>query len=145
MNDMTGSVRVGLHSMTMVPMDDEKQAIFDRFKDLDKIKVPLNRILLAIYLPPERTKGGIIRPDIVRNEDIYQGVAALVVKKGPHCYEQSPNMDYDWTEGDVCAVGDWVMFRRGEGFRVQIDGVECMVMDSERGIKMVLPRPDMVM
>lgn len=140
MNDIMEMVR----AEPLVPLSDEKQAIFDTLGDLGAIKVPLNRILLAIYLPPERTKGGIIRPGIVRQEDEYQGVSALVVKLGPHCYEQSANMDYEWSEGDICEVGDWVMFRRGDGFRVDVNGVKCMLMDSERGIKLVLPRPDAV-
>lgn len=128
----------------VVPLTDEKQVIFDELGPLDSIKVPLNQILLAIYKPPETTRGGIIRPSIVRDEDVYQGISALVIKMGPHAYEQSTTMDYEWTEGDICAVGDWVMFRRGEGFRVNINGRECMLMNSEHGIKLVLPRPDMV-
>ena len=125
-------------------MDPQKQKIFDELGDLSGIKLPLNQILLAIYKPPEVTRGGIIRPDIVKDEDVYQGVSALVVKMGPHAYEQSENMDYLWTDGDRCQVGDWVMFRRGEGFRVNVHGRECMLMHNERGIKMVLGQPDEV-
>lgn len=125
-------------------VDPEKQIIFDALGDLADVRVPLNRILLAIYKAPEVTKGGIIRPDIVKNEDVYQGVSALVVKLGPHCYEQSDNMDFTWQAEDRCEVGDWVMFRRGDGFRVDVNDRECMLMDSEKGIKMILPRPDAV-
>lgn len=125
-------------------VDTEKQKIFDEIGDLTSVKVPLNRILLAIYKAPEVTRGGIIRPDIVKDEDVYQGVAALVLKMGPHAYEQSDNMDYEWCEDDRCHVGDWVMFRRGEGLRVNVHGRECMLMNSEAGIKMVLSRPDEV-
>lgn len=122
----------------------EKRKILDEIGDLSDTKVPLNRILLAIYKAPEVTRGGIIRPHVVRDEDVYQGVAALVLKKGPHAYEQTDNMDYQWGDEDVCLIGDWVMFRRGDGLRVNVNGRECMLMESERGIKMVLPRPDMV-
>ena len=150
MNDLIDAVRAGSRRnrtlpAEVVPLDDEKQAIFDDFgPDLDAIKLPLNQVLIAIYLPPEVTKGGIIRPDVVKNEDKYQGVAGLVVKMGPHCYENTDGMDFTWTEADICRVGDWVMFRRGEGFRVDVNKRECMLMHSERGIKMVLPRPDAV-
>ena len=127
---------------TIVPLDDDKRAIFDELGDLSDVRLPLNRIMLAIWKAPERTRGGIIRPDSVRDEDIYQGVVGLVVKMGPHAYES--NDAIDWVADDCCAVGDWVMFRRGEGFRVRVGKTECIVMESERGIKMVLPRPDLV-
>lgn len=125
-------------------VDLEKQKVFNEIGDLSEVKVPLNRILLAIYKAPEVTRGGIIRPDIVKDEDVYQGVSALVVKKGPHAHQQTANMDYEWVEDDICHIGDWVMFRRGDGLRVNVNGRECMLMESERGIKMVLPNPGMV-
>ena len=150
MNDVIETVHARPNRVTgaarhLVPMDDDKQAIFDEVGDLSAFKLPLNRLLLAIYKPPERTKGGIIRPDIVRNEDVYQGVVGLVVKMGPHAYENSANMDFLWDEGDVAHVGDWVMFRRAQGLRVDVNGRECLIMEDERGIKMVLPRPDAVL
>lgn len=123
---------------------DEKQKILDEMGDLSDIHVTLNQILLAIYKAPEVTRGGIIRPDVVKDEDVYQGVSALVVKMGPHCFEQTANMDFTWLPEDKVSVGDWVMFRRGEGFRVNVNKRECILMLSERGIKLKLDRPDRV-
>lgn len=146
MNDVTEMPRAGYVSKGGArPPDDERQKIFDELGDLSTIRLPLNQILLAIWKAPEITRGGIIRPSVVRDEDIYQGIAALVVKLGPHCYEQTGNMDFTWLPEDVCNVGDWVMFRRGEGFRVNVNGRECMLMNGERGIKMVLRSPDVVL
>lgn len=148
MNDVIDAVRAASPRVKAaeryVPLDDTKQKLLDELGDVSAIKVPLNRILLAIYKAPEITRGGIIRPGVVTDEDVYQGVAGLVVKMGPHCYEQTANMDYEWTEDDICHVGDWVMFRRGEGFRVRVGKCECIMMADERGIKMVLPAPDAV-
>lgn len=146
MNDLIDAVRAGSFRATArdVPVDDDKDTIFAELGDLGSIKLPLNQILVAIYKAPERTKGGIIRPDIVRQEDVWQGVAGLVVKMGPHCYEQTSGLDYEWVEEDRCSVGDWVMFRRADGIRVDVCGRECLLLHSERGVKMVLPRPDAV-
>lgn len=121
-----------------------KEQVFEELGDLSGIRVALNQILLAIYKAPEVTRGGIIRPDVVKDEDIYQGVSALVVKRGPHCYEQTSNMDFTWHPDEIAEVGDWVMFRRGEGFRVDVNKRECILMHSERGIKLILDRPDRV-
>jgi co-chaperonin GroES (HSP10) len=119
----------------------DKAAILAAVGDLSNVKVPLNRILIAIFVRGEKV-GSIIIPDKTRDEDVYQGVAGLVVKMGPHCYEV--NKEIAFTDEDRCKVGDWVMFRRGEGFRTRIWGRECVMMESERGVKMVIPRPDMV-
>ena len=121
-----------------------RKQVLDELGNLAGIRVTLNQILLAIYKPPEVTRGGIIRPDIVKAEDVYQGIAALVVKMGPHCFEQTSNMDFTWSDDDKVQVGDWVMFRRGEGFRVDVNKRECILMHSERGIKLILDRPDRV-
>lgn len=156
MSELLSAVRAGQvrHTETMGYVEDpdalfeaERQTILDELGDLSAIKVPLNRILLAIWVRPEsRTlKGGVklLMPETVRDEDKWQGVSALVVKMGPHCYEA--NDAIQWCDDDKCAVGDWVMFRKGEGFRTRMGKQrECILMESERGIKMVLPRPDLV-
>lgn len=124
----------------------EKRRILDDVGDLSAIRVPLNRILIALWVRPSERHGPgsvrIIIPDKVIDEDKWQGVSALVLKMGPHCYEANDAIEYQ--PEDRCAVGDWVMFRRGEGFRTRIWGRECVILESERGIKMVLPRPDVV-
>lgn len=119
----------------------DKAAIFDALGDLSTVKVPLNRILVAIFMRPEK-RGSIIVPESARNEDIYQGVAGLVVKMGEHCYEANDSIAF--TDADRCEVGDWIMFRRGECIRTRLWGRECVLLESERGVKMVLPFPDMV-
>ena len=105
----------------------------------------MNRILLGVWVRSEKRKlkggGTLIIPDAVINEDKWQGVTALVLKMGPHCY--APNSEIEWADEDRIDVGDWVLFRRGDGFRLRLNGQECVMMESERGIKMVLPRPDM--
>ena len=124
----------------------EKQAIRDKVGDLAGFKLPLNRILVAIWVRPgeRKNKGAasIIIPATVREEDQWQGVAGLVIMLGPHAYAE--NQEIPFTETDMCDVGDWVMFRRGDGHRTRINGWECIILESERGVKAVLPRPDLV-
>lgn len=127
--------------------DNERAKIYQALGSLHDVKLPLNRILVAIWVrPTERHSkpgtAGLIIPDTVRDEDKWQGVAGLVVKLGPHAY--SVNEEIPFVDGDKCAVGDWVLFRRGDGFRTRLNGWECVVLESERGVKMVLPRPDLV-
>lgn len=144
---MTTATAKASASPRLIPvtrLDPAKQLILDELGDLTAVKVPLNRILVAIYKAPEKTSGGIIRPEMVKKEDIWQGNSGLVIKMGPHAYEQTGNMDFAWDEEDRCHVGDWVMFRRADGLRVNVNNRECILLESERGVKMVIPHPDLI-
>ncbi len=124
----------------------EKQRIRDQCGwVLDKVQLFLNAVLVAIYVRPEKMPGsGIMLPFQTRDEDVYQGTCGIVLKLGPRCFEDSDTLT--WTEADKFKVDDWVMFRRGDanGFRVSLNGVECIRFETERGIKMAVPRPDLV-
>ena len=124
----------------------EKRRIHATIGDISGIRVTLNRIVVALYVRPKTRKlanGAEFEiPDVVRDEDKWQGVAGLVVAMGPHCYEDNDQIAF--SDGDRCRVGDWVMLRRGEGFRTRLWNWECIIVEGERGIKMVLPRPDAV-
>lgn len=94
-----------------------------------------NRVLVATYIRPEKTSGGIIRPDATREEDKWQGKAGLVLAVGPSAFdfdevrelktellasgygETSPGHE-DRLAGNearrqmhIPRVGDWVFFR----------------------------------
>lgn len=123
----------------------EKKRILDTLGDLSGIRIPLNRILVAVWVTKEeyRTPGGILiaSPDKTKDESKWQGVSGLVVKMGPHAYVSDANVTYH--DDDKCAVGDWVMFRRGEGVRVEVWNHECIILE-EASIKAILDRPDAV-
>lgn len=121
--------------------DAEKQRIFEEIGDLSDVRIPLNRILVAIWVRPEK-HGSIILTLQTIDEDKWQGVSALVVGMGSHCYEDNP--DIAWRDDDRVSIGDWVLFRRGEGFRLRVWGRECVMLNGETAVKMVIPRPDVV-
>lgn len=86
-----------------------------------------NRVLVATYIRPEKTSGGIIRPDATREEDKWQGKAGLVLAKGPIAFDfdevrerasyniGKAGMDDGYEvalrEMNIPKVGDWVFFR----------------------------------
>jgi co-chaperonin GroES (HSP10) len=124
----------------------EKRRILNKLGDLSDIRVPLNRILVSIWATDEeyRSEGGLLihRPDQTKDENKWQGVSALVVKMGPHCYAKNP--DIEFVAEDRCEVGDWVLFRKGSGFRVEAWLHECVMLENEKSIYAILDRPDMV-
>ena len=85
-----------------------------------------NRVIVATYIRPEKTSGGIIRPDQTREEDKWQGKAGLVLKMGPsafdfeevreraaYCLKAGMDDGYEVAlrEMNIPRVGDWVFFR----------------------------------
>lgn len=64
-------------------------------------------LLVAQFVPPETTKEGIIRPEISKREDRWQGNVGLVLALGPECYHPDSHRKFlePW-----CKPGDWVIF-----------------------------------
>lgn len=130
--------------------DGEKARIREQISErmLKDFHMTLNRILVAVFVRPDNTDPvrvrGIILPTSYTNEDLYQGVAGLVLKLGPRCYEDSDVMT--WKPPDKMEEGDWVLIRRGDGggFRVRLNGVDCILFDNERGLKARVQRPDCI-
>lgn len=119
----------------------ERQRLLEMVGDLSGFSVNMNRILIAVWERPQKTGGGIIRP-AGYNEDRYQGVAGIVLRYGPLAYVSDEVVRF--AENDKPPLHSWVVFRKGDGFRVPIRAAQCVVLESEKGIKMVIPRPDLV-
>lgn len=81
-----------------------------------------NQVLLATYMGPAVTKGGIIRPDKTRDEDKWQGKVGMVVKKGTLAFEGLP---------DDAEVGDWLVYRISDGFPIDINEVHCRIIEDK--------------
>lgn len=121
---------------------DPKQATIARIGNLEKHKLLSNRVLIATYIAPEKTKGGIIRIDSTVAEDIYQGSVGLVVKLGKTAFQDEPETK-TYFHGQSVNIGDWVLYRPGDGKRVQINNVECRIIEDAL-IDMVIEDPSII-
>ncbi len=125
---------------------DPAKEILDRAgSDLDNIPICGARILVGMYKRPEKTSGGIILTDKIRNEDIYQGKVGLVLKMGPLPFDDTDKAYF----GDrTPEIGDWVAFRPSDGWPFTIgntkENLECRLLEDRRAVKMILPRPDVI-
>lgn len=126
--------------MQIATADDPKKAILSAIGDVSKISLFSGRVLLATYIAPEKTAGGIYRPVTNVKEDIWQGVVGLVVKKGATAFKDDDTTKF---QGQDVQVGDWVTFRPGDAKRIQINGVECRIVEDVL-IDMVIDNPDIV-
>ena len=101
---------------------DPKKTILDALGNLSGIRVIRSDwCLVAIYVRPEKTAGGIIRPTVNVQEDIWQGKAGLLLKLGPNAFRDEQGELYE-VRADV---GDWVQFDVNEARPVQFGGVAC--------------------
>lgn len=109
--------------------------------DLSKVSVMSNRVLVAIYIAPEKVNG-VFRATQTIKEDVYQGVIGLVIKKGASAFKDEPETKTYFNGQDV-NIGDWVVFRPGDGKRLQLRGVDCRMIEDVL-IDMVVEDPEIV-
>lgn len=107
------------------PKEEIKKAI----GSLEGIEIFHNQVLVAVYIRPEKTKGGIIRPDYTggtRDEDKWQGKVGLIVKTGPEAFNDPTGT---WFKGVTLGLDDWIIMRAGDGWSIVINGVLCRILD----------------
>ena len=120
---------------------DPRQAIMDFVGDLSGIEMIGDRVLVGIYMRPEKTSGGIIRPDVNKVEDVWQGKVGLVLKWGPDAFT-NPETGEQYAQ--VINPGEWGVFFVGDGKPLEINKAPCrMVRDVNFVAK--IKNPEMVL
>lgn len=125
-------------NMKMLHAADPAKELMDAVGDLSKINVFHNNILCAVYKRPERLASGFYIPESTRKEDEYQGKVVLVLKKGPIAFVDDEKTAFG---GQNVEPGDWVVLRSSDGWKLNINGVLCHVIQDVQ-IKMTIPEPD---
>lgn len=116
---------------------DPKQKLLEAVGDVSEVDIFHNQVLCAVYIAPEKTKGGIYRPQQNIEEDKYQGKVGLILKVGPRAFVS----DTKWQWPDDMEVGDWVFYRISDTVGVTINGQMCRILD-DVDVKGRLPHPD---
>ena len=119
---------------------DPKAEILKAIGDISQVEVFNNQILVAIYIRPEKTAGGILLTHNVRDEDKWQGKVGLVLKKGPSAFiDESQN----WFNGVDINIHDWVVFRPSDAWGLTVNGEMCRLVD-DTVVRGRIPNPDIV-
>lgn len=121
--------------------NDPRDEILSKLGDISGLTIMHNRILVATYIRPEKTKGGIILTQTAREEDEYQGKVGLVIAKGPRAFEDDDKVNF---HGQNINVGDWVYYHPHDGKQLKINGVHCRLFAYETQIVGTLNHPDAV-
>ena len=98
-----------------------------------------SKVLVAGYVRPAKTAGGIILPDKVIEEDRFQGTVGLVIGLGKGAFKDDNIAKFN---GDKLKVGDWVLTVAADGVAMFINEVPCRLFDDTR-ILMKVKNPEL--
>jgi chaperonin GroES len=108
---------------------------------LDRLPQPTGwRLLVMPYRGKEKTDGGLILPDQVREREALATVVAYVMRLGPLAYKD-PNKFGENAE-PWCREGQWVCIGRYAGSRFKIDGGEVRIINDDEVIATILEPDD---
>jgi chaperonin GroES len=102
---------------------------YERLKSKETTKLPKPtgwRMLVLPFKMSEKTKGGLYLGQETLERQQVASTCGLVLAMGPHCYDKEK-----FPEGPWCKKGDWVIFARYAGSRIQIDGGEVRLLNDD--------------
>jgi|TARA_A100001201_G_scaffold12480_1_gene16002 co-chaperonin GroES (HSP10) len=122
-----------------------KSALLDKYEE-EKVteKEPLNpeniksqteelpepsgwRLLILPFVPPEKTKGGLILSQETLDKGRISTNVGYVLKMGPLAYNDKEKFN----TGPWCKEKDWVIFARYAGSRLPIEGGELRILNDD--------------
>ena len=96
-------------------------------KESQKLPKPTGwRLLVLPFKMKEKTKGGIIMSETTIERQQVASQCGLVISMGDQCYDKER-----YPEGPWCKKGQWVVFARYAGSRIQIDGGEVRLLNDD--------------
>lgn len=94
----------------------------------DQLPVPAGyKLLIAIPSIKEKTEGGIILPDLLKDAEKTASIYGNVIAVGPDAYGD----EVKFPNGAYCEVGDWVVFRSYTGTRLKVNGMEFRIINDD--------------
>ena len=85
------------------------------------------RLIVLPFKMDEKTKGGIIMNESTLEKQQVASQCGNVLAMGPQCYTDKER----YPEGPWCKIGDWVIFARYAGSRIQIEGGEIRLLNED--------------
>lgn len=129
-----------MQALKMQHDTDPKAELLAQVGDISGMELFHNQILVAVYIRPEKTKGGILLINQTRDEDKYQGKVGLVLAKGPLAFKDDSRNDF---AGQDVKIGDWITFRASDGWQLTIKDNLCRMLQ-DVDVKARIQQPDFV-
>ena len=106
-----------------------KPALQEKYKEeTEKLPKPTGwRIIVLPFRMDEKTKGGIFMGQDTLDKQQVASQCGNVLAMGPQCYKDKER----YPDGPWCKKGDWVIFARYAGSRIQIEGGEIRLLNED--------------
>lgn len=129
-----------MSNIAMLHEKDPKDALMEQVGNLSGVHIFNMKVLVAVYIRPEKTKGGLFLSEKSRDEDRFQSKIGLILKKGPTAFVDE---DGKWFSGLDVKEGDWVVFRPSDGWGLTINGTMCRMLD-DMSVQGKVDHPDQI-
>ncbi len=107
----------------------------------DKLPQPTGwRILVLPFKMNEKTKGGVFMNESTLERQQVASQCGNVLAMGPDCYGDKER----FSQGPWCKVGDWVVFARYAGSRIEIEGGEVRLLNDDEVLATVQDPTDIL-
>jgi len=106
-----------------------RPALQEKYKEeTEKLPKPTGwRIIVLPFRMDEKTKGGILVGQDTLDKQQVASQCGNVLAMGPQCYKDKER----YPDGPWCKKGDWVIFARYAGSRIQIEGGEIRLLNED--------------
>jgi hypothetical protein len=105
---------------------DPREKLLADIGDLSNVEIFNNKLLVAVYIRPEKSKSGLYMPDQNREEDKFQSKVGLLVKKGNLAFEDDEGK---WFQDVEINMHDWLIVRPSDAWSITVNGVLCRIVD----------------
>ena len=106
----------------------EKEPVKEVTKETTKLPMPTGwRMLVLPFRMNEKTKGGVLLGTETIDRQQVASQCGNVIAMGPDCYKDKNRFN----DGPWCKLGDWVVFARYAGSRIEIEGGEVRLLNDD--------------
>ena len=128
MKEQSSTLKPKIHLPNKELVGLEKSEKKEITNEKDKLPQPTGwRLIVLPFKMDEKTKGGIIMNETTLEKQQVASQCGNVLAMGPQCYTDKER----YPEGPWCKVGDWVIFARYAGSRIQIEGGEVRLLNED--------------